>query len=276
MKFLTFDIEDYHHLLDIPGLVEQYDPQRSIVDDTTNQILDMLKRYKIIGVFFVLGEVAAAYPKLMRRIAADGHILGTHSHKHLLHKDMSDEDFKTDLLASIHAIELASGQPVRVYRAPGFSLQDKYFHRFSTLREFGILYDFSLFEGAASHGGVKIDLSKGVKDFTTTHGTVTSFPFLRSRFFGLLLPVLGGGYFRLSPKWLIKLVLKGDEYAMTYFHPRDFCPNQPRLNGLNLFRYFKAYVGLSRALEKLEMIICANNWNGGNYLKGELDAREDN
>ena len=32
---------------------------------------------------------------------------------------------------------------------------------------------------------------------------------------------------------------------MTYFHPRDFDPNQPILEGLSLKRKFKSYYNLS-------------------------------
>ena len=38
---------------------------------------------------------------------------------------------------------------------------------------------------------------------------------------------------------------------MTYFHPRDFDPNQPIISELNYFRKFKSYVGLKGSLSKL-------------------------
>ena len=39
---------------------------------------------------------------------------------------------------------------------------------------------------------------------------------------------------------------------MTYFHPRDFDPNQPMIKELSLFRKFKSYIGLKSSLNKLE------------------------
>ena len=39
---------------------------------------------------------------------------------------------------------------------------------------------------------------------------------------------------------------------MTYFHPRDFDPNQPIIKDLSLSRKFKSYVGLSSCMSKLE------------------------
>jgi len=42
---------------------------------------------------------------------------------------------------------------------------------------------------------------------------------------------------------------------MTYFHPRDFDPNQPIIQGLSYFRKFKSYVGLKGAEIKLRKIL---------------------
>ena len=39
---------------------------------------------------------------------------------------------------------------------------------------------------------------------------------------------------------------------MTYFHPRDFDFNQPKLPGLSLNRQFKSYVGLKNCRNKLQ------------------------
>jgi hypothetical protein len=42
---------------------------------------------------------------------------------------------------------------------------------------------------------------------------------------------------------------------MTYFHPRDFEPDQPYLPGLGPLRRFKSYFGLGRAESKLRAIL---------------------
>ncbi len=42
---------------------------------------------------------------------------------------------------------------------------------------------------------------------------------------------------------------------MTYFHPRDFDPNQPLIKGLNLFKTFKSYYGLKAAFPKYQRFI---------------------
>ena len=42
---------------------------------------------------------------------------------------------------------------------------------------------------------------------------------------------------------------------MTYFHPRDFDPDQPVVPGLSMKRRFKSYVGLSSTERKLGILL---------------------
>ena len=42
---------------------------------------------------------------------------------------------------------------------------------------------------------------------------------------------------------------------MTYFHPRDFDPEQPVIDTLPLMRKFKSYVGLSTSFAKFQKLL---------------------
>jgi len=50
----------------------------------TNAVLDVLKRYNVKATFFIVGRMAHAHPEELRRIAAEGHLLGNHSATHPL------------------------------------------------------------------------------------------------------------------------------------------------------------------------------------------------
>jgi hypothetical protein len=50
-------------------------------------------------------------------------------------------------------------------------------------------------------------------------------------------------------------MIKKSDYVMTYFHPRDFDPNQPVIEDLSAARKFKSYIGLNSAFKKLERLI---------------------
>ena len=42
---------------------------------------------------------------------------------------------------------------------------------------------------------------------------------------------------------------------MTYFHPRDFDPEQPMIDSLPIHRKFKSYVGLKKAFSKFQKLL---------------------
>ena len=70
----------------------------------------------------------------------------------------------------------------------------------------------------------------------------------------------GGGYFRLAPGFLLQKWFRDDEYVMTYFHPRDFDPDQPMIPGLSAVRKFKSYVVIRGARDKLRRILQDNSF----------------
>lgn len=270
MKFLTFDIEDYHHLLDLPGIESQYDKSQSIVEGFVDDLLPLLREHEVTAIFFILGEVVEKFPTAVRKIAQEGHVIGTHSFAHKMLSEQSDAEFIDDLVRSINLIENVTGVGVHCYRAPGFSLTSDYFHRYSMLAKAGIKFDFSLFDGHASHGGVELPTNEFPICFETEFGKVQSFPFMRSKVLNSRWPLMGGGYFRIAPYALIEMATRADLYTMTYFHPRDFSYLQPRLAGLSFLRYFKAYAGMRGAFRKLQKLITSTDWAGGKLIKQEL------
>ena len=50
--------------------------------ENTPRILDILKDKGVKATFFVIGKNAEKYPDLLRRIDAEGHIVGNHSYSH--------------------------------------------------------------------------------------------------------------------------------------------------------------------------------------------------
>jgi peptidoglycan/xylan/chitin deacetylase (PgdA/CDA1 family) len=56
----------------------------------TPAVLDVLKALNVKATFFVVGRMAKAYPKILARIAAEGHLLANHSATHPLLTDEYD------------------------------------------------------------------------------------------------------------------------------------------------------------------------------------------
>jgi polysaccharide deacetylase family protein (PEP-CTERM system associated) len=64
------------------------------------------------------------------------------------------------------------------------------------------------------------------------------------------LPVGGGGYFRLYPYWLTRLLLKGMNRRgrgfVFYCHPWEFDPDQPRVDNASRLSKFRHYNNLAK------------------------------
>ena len=74
---------------------------------------------------------------------------------------------------------------------------------------------------------------------------------------GKRLNLFGGGYLRLSPKWLIRWGIKklhvAEHPLIVYVHPREIDPDHPRLP-LSAIRRFKCYVNLKSTMPKLQWL----------------------
>ena len=262
MKLLTFDLEEYFHLLDYtpPSDAELIHSSLPLVSE---KILKLLRDNHARAIFFCVGDTVTQNPDLIREIVLEGHVVGSHSMHHKLHNELSDEEFEQDLKESLVVLEDVCGCKIEHYRAPGFSLTKDYLHRIEILKDYGIKYDFSIFLNGGSHGGIaeRFLPSRGPhEDYFELEG-IKSFPFTKTSCFGLSIPIFGGGYFRLAPPWLLKKAIVGESQLMTYFHPRDFDVFQPRLAGLGPLRYFKAYVGIRGSYAKLQDLVASVEWS---------------
>lgn len=256
MRVLTFDIEDWFHILDNPSTdsVARWESFESRVEQGTDRILQELAARGASATFFCLGWVAERHPELIRRIDAAGHEIGTHSYAHQLAYDQTPAKFDADLRRSIGILQDLTGKPVRAYRSPGFSITRSNPWVFERLIAHGIEVDSSVFPLPRAHGG--FDGGFGVPSWIEcAGGRLREMPMNIGRVFGRQVAYSGGGYFRLLPYWVVRDLLKRDRYVMTYFHPRDFDPDQPMIPGLSPGRRFKCYVGLAGSFAKLRRML---------------------
>ncbi|RCK76707.1 MAG: polysaccharide deacetylase [Candidatus Ozemobacter sibiricus] len=89
---------------------------------TTPQVLDILKRWNVKGVFFVVGMNARKYPDLVRRIHAEGHTIGNHTWYHLNLKKFSPERIRKEIRETNDLIQQLTGVRPRLFRPPYGSL----------------------------------------------------------------------------------------------------------------------------------------------------------
>jgi len=254
---ITIDLEDWFHLLECDAIpsVAGWSGLESRIEANTVRLLDLLAEQDIKSTFFSLGWVAERYPSLLRRIVDAGHDMGCHSHLHTLVHQQTPKAFREETQQAIDRIQDAISTRVTCYRAPGFSITGASIWAFQELAGLGITMDSSVFPGRHSHGGTDT-LFAGSPFLIETGGcTLKEFPISLTRVGPIQVAYAGGGYFRLLPGFLIHRWIRKNPYTMTYFHPRDFDPGQPRLQGLSLGRSIKSYVGMDGAFRKLQAML---------------------
>ena len=224
MHILTFDIEEWFHILDHADTRSEaeWNKFESRIHANCDRILDLLDRKKVKATFFCLGWVAEKYPEVIRKIDAAGYEIGTHSHMHQLAYEQDKKVFAADLSRSIQTLEDVIGKKVRSYRAPGFSLMQSNKWVFEALVAHGIEIDCSVFPAKRAHGGFE--------DFPTAQPSWVD---------------LGGARLKEFPINLARVFGKSLD------------AHQPMVPGLSKIRQFKSYYGLSAAMDKLEAIIDA-------------------
>jgi polysaccharide deacetylase family protein (PEP-CTERM system associated) len=257
MNILTFDIEEWFHILDNESTKseDQWSNYEYRLEANVDRILSLLDEKDQSATFFVLGWVARKFPQVVRRIWESEFEIATHSDKHQLAYTQTRLQFAEDLKCSISSISDITGEKVTSYRAPGFSLTAENSWVFDVLIENGIEIDCSVFPAKRAHGGFE---SFGIAEpaLVCRNGTkVKEFPINVRSYLGRNLIFSGGGYFRLLPYVATKRLMNRAPYVMTYFHPRDFDPEQPMIEDLSLVRKFKSYYGLKSAFSKLERLI---------------------
>ena len=255
MNILTFDIEDWYNCDFISGDFD-WDKHEVRIYEGVRRILDELDRRNLKGTFFCLGWLADNHPTIIQEISDRGHEIGCHSYQHELSHRFTLEEFIADTSKAKTLIEGVIGKPVKLFRAPGFSITKNNTWALKALADMGFEYDCSMFPAPHDYGGMPsygvgvpklIDLEDG--------RYIKEFPINIHQVVGKNIVFSGGGFFRLFPYSLIKHWAKGCDYMMTYFHPRDFDAGQPMVPGLPLMRRFKSYVGIKGAFKKLQKLL---------------------
>ena len=199
MKILTFDIEDWFHILDHDetDLVYAWDHFPSRVEENVNTILDVLDTHDQKASFFILGWIADKFPDLVREIVDRGHHIGCHSYAHQLVYSQSVLGFREDLYRSKSIIEATIGRPIDSYRAPGFSINSESMWAFEVLYELGFRTDSSIFPANRAHGGIESFPYAQPVLGTVGDDSIKLFPINSRRIFGHDFIFSGGGYFRI-------------------------------------------------------------------------------
>lgn len=84
----------------------------------TPKLLDVLAAHDVHATFFMLGGFAQTQPELVRRIAAEGHLIGNHTWSHPNLSRTPARRVREELARTSDLLEQMVGAPVRYFRPP--------------------------------------------------------------------------------------------------------------------------------------------------------------
>jgi polysaccharide deacetylase family protein (PEP-CTERM system associated) len=254
------DVEDYFHVEAFSGIVDrqQWDSYPSRVEANTMRLLDLFDEIGVKATCFVLGWVAERQPKLVAEIVRRGHEPACHSYWHRMIFRLTPQEFRDDTIRAKQCIEQAAGQSVFGYRAPTFSITEKSAWAPDILAETGFTYDSSIFPVKHDKYGVPHAPREPFR-LETPSGPLTEYPMTTFRLpVGPNLPVAGGGYLRIFPYWYtsmgVRRAWKEGLPVITYVHPWEIDPEQPRMNAGWKSR-LRHYTNLSKTGERLRALV---------------------
>lgn len=86
--------------------------------ELTPRLLDLLKSKNIHATFYLIGQNAAAYPEIVKRIVAEGHEVGNHTYTHPALSKSSQARVQSEMEKTNAAIFAASGVYPKTMRPP--------------------------------------------------------------------------------------------------------------------------------------------------------------
>ena len=256
-NIMTVDLEDY--FCDLP--FSEWEQYENRIQENTDLLLDLFKKYHVIATFFVLGYIAEKFPQMIKKILDQGHEIASHSYSHVDLRKVTPEEFEKDLVKSLDILQKITGKRILGFRAPFFSIDKNSFHLLKIIQKH-VLYDSSIFPVKTPLYGVPNAPRKIYRPslenplMEDNKGKLIEIPLATHRIMGMFnIPVAGGFYLRFFPYQYIKFALgrlnRKNNPAVFYIHPKDLDPNMPRIKQYGWTYYYN----LKSATKKFENIL---------------------
>jgi polysaccharide deacetylase family protein (PEP-CTERM system associated) len=275
-NLLTFDIEGFiessHDSMHVPDEYISQELEGEEIEVNTLEILELLAKLNQKATFFILGRIARDMPSLVRKIAAAGHEIACHSFYHRRLFQYAPSEVRTFLRDAKRYLEDASGEAVCGFRAPDFSITKSNLWVFDILRELSFHYDSSVVPtrlhdvyGIGDFPAVPFFLSNGLIEV----------PLSTVKILNQRLPLGGGGYLRLYPllltKILFRLANRKGVPCIVYLHPFEMGKVVRRIGEISMVRKFRTYTGVRTVKDKLRSLLrCFRFMRVIDYLKENM------
>lgn len=254
---MSVDLEDWFCVQNLSSIIKKEDwvkCELRIVKNT-RKILELFTKYNTKATFFVLGWIAERVPDLISEIDERGHEIATHGYSHTLITEMTPNSFEEDLKKALYVTKKYIKHEILGFRAPSFTITKNTLWALDILVKNGIRYDSSIFpiDFHPDYGMPNSQLS--IYQF---NDSLIEVPLSCTEFYGKRIPCCGGGYFRIFPypltRLLIKRCIQQDRPVIFYLHPWEIDDKQPRVN-VGWFKRFRHYYNLDKTLERLNRLL---------------------
>jgi polysaccharide deacetylase family protein (PEP-CTERM system associated) len=257
LNALSVDLEEYYHALVFQEATRgrTTGTTESRVEVGTDRVLTLLAAHGVKATFFIVGEIAAAHPRMVQAIAREKHEIACHGYHHTLVSGQSVEEFRAGIRRARATLSNIAGEPILGYRAPNFSISPRQTWAYEVLAEEGFCYDSSVYPIVHDRYGDRHAPRFAYDVWRNGRARLIEFPIGTIRVCGINLPIGGGGYFRLLPGRLVESGIRRvntveRKPVMFYFHTWELDPEQPRPPMAWRHR-FRHYVGQERLAAKL-------------------------
>ncbi|MBK5284188.1 MAG: polysaccharide deacetylase family protein, partial [Bacteroidia bacterium] len=138
----TVDFEDWYQGIELP--ISEWSKHEPRIEQGLSKVIELLDKHQCKATFFTLGWIAEKYPQLVKRLAGEGHELGSHSYSHEKVYNQSHKEFREEIRRTKNIIEDISGKAVTTHRSPFFSITSKCLWALDILAEEGYTIDCSV------------------------------------------------------------------------------------------------------------------------------------
>ncbi len=273
--YLTVDIEEWYDL----DYLRKYKCDKSVeVIPEIIDFLDLLDECHIRATFFALADIVERNTDILREIVRRGHAIGCHGYDHELLYKKDTNQFIYEALKAKEMISEAANYNVTGYRAACFSMERD---KLDALSNAGFQYDSSYirFEQHPLYRNIDLTGYEKVDDLVYRRDGFFEYEIPTLRMGNYSLPISGGGYLRLFPYWMLRLLInayvKQHHNFLVYLHPFEITEvDLPFPKDVTWKEKIRASVGKRGNIKKIEKLIKLLKSMGTQFRTLDQDVKE--
>ncbi len=237
------------------------------------KVLEMLDRHDTRATFFVVAPHAEQRPEIVREIVERGHEVASHGEAHAKMHTFSPKGFREDLRRSIDSLQDITGERIRGFRAPFFSMMPEQCWAWEVMLDCGLEYDSSLTTLLWQNEGVALPDGPFVCELPSGR-EIIEMPALAQRFGPVTGRLIGGRTLRVLPAGITRSHMRDREAeglpAMLYVHSYEVTPDRlmrylpsglPASDRVKLLISAKAFeIGMGRMTRAIESLRHRHAW----------------